>query len=703
LSVMSPGSPWRLGAVAGRLLLPLTVARVSGLALCLTLGLSLGACSSNSNRGVTGNVGVGTGVSLSTPGSVTQIQVATTLLVTASVTADVNNAGVVFTLTGAGTLTDVTPTQVTYNAPATATGAVDAIITATSVVNSDSYASVTLVVLGTPVMNVAQLFPANVNVAYGAEVSVAGGEANYTWTVATGSTLPPGISLTGSSTSITSITGTPTTEGSFTFTLQVTDALSRVTTQTLTLQVLPQDTCLLTGTFTFMVSGFRGGGPMTHTGSITIDDVGNITGEQDYKDGHRVTTREAITSGTCVNRETNSGQITLNAASGPLNYNFSVTPPDAQKSINAGRLQLIGSGADSASGELHRLDATAITGAPPTGNFAFGLVTVANQEPGSLHYGSAGRFTTDAAGTLSAGLVDSNGSPALSAATLSGALTAPDSQGRGTATLVAGGETTSLVYYLINAGRMYLMDIGATAGTPRSSGYMTSQVGNLAGGSFDNGALASSTAAILSLWGAQGITEPITVMTMGRLFDGNAAAGTIDAVLDYSDHLTDSAGIGYSAQSYAVASSGRGTLSLTYAGATRSFVFYLDGIADGYVIEPASPAGSTGLLEAQYTPTSGAYSDTLQGLFVGGTQFAQVPGPIVLVPSTELSFGTLSATYSSGQFAIDSTNGRGFGSLTLSGVTASPAALYQVSPTKFEIMTFGSIQVDGTLLWMIQN
>ena len=132
-------------------------------------------------------------------------------------------------------------------------------------------------------------------------------------------------------------------------------------------------------------------------------------------------------------------------------------------------------------------------------------------------------------------------------------------------------------------------------------------------------------------------------------------------------------------------------------------MFYLDGIADGYVIEPASPAGSTGLLEAQYTPTSGAYSDTLQGLFVGGTQFAQVPGPIVLVPSTELSFGTLSATYSSGQFAIDSTNGRGFGSLTLSGVTASPAALYQVSPTKFEIMTFGSIQVDGTLLWMIQN
>jgi hypothetical protein len=676
-------------------LLPLTAA--------LVVATALSACSSNSNRGVTGNVGVGTGVALSTPGSVTQIQVATTLAVSASVTADVNNAGVVFTLVGAGTLSDVTPTSVTYNAPASATGAVDATITATSVVNTASSASVTLVVLGTPVMNPAQLFPANVNVAYGASISVSGGEANYTWVVATGSTLPPGITLTGSSTAITSITGTPTTEGTFTFTVQATDALSRVTSQKLTLQVLPQDTCLLTGSFTFMVSGFRGGGPMTHTASITIDTVGNITGEQDYKDGHRVTTHEAITSGTCVNRETNSGQITLNAASGPLLYNFSVTPPDAQGSINAGRLQLIGSGADSASGELHRLDATAISAAPPIGNFAFGLVSMANQEPDTLHYGIAGRFTTDATGTISAGLEDSNGSPALSDATLSGALTAPDTQGRGTATLVAGGESTSLVYYLISADKMYLMDIGATVGTPRSSGFMSAQVGNVAGGSFDNGALASATASIMSLFGASGTLEPKNVVTMGRLYNGNAAAGTLDAVLDYSDHDTDSADVGYSAQSYTVASSGRGTLSLTDAGVSRDFVFYLDGIADGYVLEAGSPAGSTGLLEAQYTPTSGAYSDTLPGLFVGGTQFAQVPGPIVLIPSVELSFGTLSSTYSSGQFAVSTANGRGFGSISLSGVANAAAALYQVSATKYEIMTFGSIQADGTILWMIQN
>ncbi len=697
MTVIRPGSPWRPGAVALSMLLPITVA------------LALSACSSNSNRGVTGNVGVGTGVALSTPGSITQIQTATSIQVSASVTADVNNAGVIWTMSGdavalGATLTGITSTSVIFNAPASAVGAVDATITAISVANSATFASVTLVVLGTPQMTLTQLFPANVNVPYGAAISVAGGEANFTWVLATGSAaLPPGITLNGSATAITSISGTPTTTGKYTFTLQATDALGRIATQTLTMVVRPQDSCLLTGSFAFMVSGFRGGGPMTHAGTITVDDAGNISGEQDYKDAHRVTAHETMTPGTCVNRQTNSGQITLNAASGPLNYNFSVTPPDALGNLNSARMQLIGSGADSASGEMTRVDKATITAVPPTGNFAFGLTTMAHQEPDTLHYGSAGRFTTSSTGVISAGLTDSNGSPALSSAPLTGTLSAPDSDGRGTATLVSGSQTASLVYYLINAGRMYLMDIDPTLGTPCSSGYLTTQVGNTAGNSFDNGALAAPAASILSLWGKAGTLEPVSVMTMGRLFNGSATAGTLDAALDTSDHDTDLADIGYSAQSYAVASSGRGTLSLSTGGATRSFVFYLDRIADGYVLEIGSPAASAGVLEAQYTPAGGVYLDTLPGQFVGGTQFAQTPGPIVLIPSIGLNFGVLSSTYSSGQFGVDGSIGRGFGTLTQSGIASTPAVLYEVSPNKIDVMAFGTIQVDGTIIWLIQN
>ncbi len=698
MTVIRAGIPWRLGAVGRILLLPLTVA------------LTLVACSNNSNRGVTGNVGVGTGVALSTPGSVTELQVATTIVVTASVTADVNNAGVTFSMTGSAialgaTLTDITATTATFVAPNSATGAVDATITAVSVVNPISVASVTLIVLGTPVMNPAQLFPANVNVPYSASITVAGGEPDFTWELTAASKpVPPGLLLNGSTSGIDAITGTPTTAGTYTFTVQATDALGRVVTQDVTMVVLPEETCLLVGHFAYLFSGFRGGGPATDAGSITIDASGYITGEHDVKDGHRTVTDEHLTANSvCTNISTNAGQLTVQGASGALTYTFAVTPPDSTGKINSARLQLTGSGADSGSGQLTRVDDTAITAAPPTGNFAYGLLTVANQEPKTVHTGSAGRFTTDAAGTISAGLTDSNATPALTDAALAGALSAPNTNGRGTATFTAGSHTSTLVYYIINAGKMYLEDMDATVGSPRSTGFLTAQTGNVAGGTFDSGALASPS--ILSVFGAFGSgTDPITVMSLARLYNGDAANGTLDAVLDTSDQDVDLAGVLYAAQKYTVAESGRGTLTLSASGnGTRNFVFYLDGLADGYVVETGSGSGNAGLLEAQYTPTGGVYPDTLPGLFVGGTQYAQAPGPIILASQFSLSYGELSSNYTSGQFGVDPTSGRGFGSLTESGIAATDAALYIVSPTKIDVMSFGTFRVDGSILWLIGN
>jgi hypothetical protein len=628
------------------------------------------------------------------------------------VTADVNNAGVSWQMTGGAkalgaTLSDQTSTSVTFNAPASITGAADATITATSVVNPATAAAVTLIVLGKPQMNPVQLFPGNVNVPYAAPITVAGGLADFTWTQPSG-TLPPGIILNGSTSSITAISGTPTTAGSYTFTVQATDANSIVTSQTISMNILPQDTCLLFGRFAYLFSGYRGGGPATDAGSITVDASGNITGEHDYKDGHRTTGDETLTSGTCINRQTNSGQITLNAPSGSLLYNFSVTPPDSSGNINSARLQLVGSGSDSGSGQMARLDPTAITAAPPTGNFAYGLITLANQEPYTVHSGSAGRFTTDITGTISAGLTDSNASPALSAATLTGSLSAPDANGRGTVNFSAGGTSTTLVYYMVNAARMYLEDMNPTVATPRSTGFLTPQVGDVADGAFDNGALANSPA-ILSLWGAVGSDEPISVVTLGRLSSGDATASTVSALLDTSDQDTDTADVIYTGQPYTVASSGRGTLSITGPASlispaiNRNFVFYLDGVADGYVVEQGSSSGNAGLLEAQYTPPGGTYPDTLLGFFVAGTQFAQTPGPISLVPSYTLSFGTLSGTYSSGQFDVDTATGRGFGTITQTGVETQSAALYLVTPNKMDVMTFGTITTDGAISWLIAN
>jgi hypothetical protein len=677
-------------------------ARAVGALLCLaSLGaLGLSACSTNTNRPPTGSVGVASGVAINTAGDLTEIQVATTLAVTATVNNDVNNEGVTWALQGPGSLSAITTTTVTYNAPTTATGQVSATITATAISNSASVGAVTLAVDGTPVPNPITLFPGNVNVPYSASISVSGGESAFTWILLSG-TLPPGITLAGSSTAVDVLTGTPTTTGTYSFAVQATDALSRTVSQTLTMLVNPQASCLLQGNYSFEVEGFRGGGPMTHAGSITINNTGAILGEQDYKDGQRTTVGETLTSGTCTNRETNSGVLTFNAPSGQLVYNFSATPPNASGIITGARLQLISSGADSAAGELALVQTSTITAAPPSGNFAFGLLGVANQEPNTVHFGGAGRFSSDGSGNLSAGFMDSNGTPVLDDAALSGTISAPDTFGRGTATFVAGSLNARFVYYMLSASKMYLMNIDPAVGSPRWSGYLTAQIGDVADGSFDNNAFTAP--AIVSLYGKLGSSEPITVMSLGRIADGNATAGTVDAVLDIAENVSDLPANVYTAQPYSIAANGRGTLALTLGGVTRNFAMYLDGSADGYIVEQNSTAGNAGLLEAQYIPSSGAYPASLPNYFVGDTQFPQSPGPISLTALASFNDGSLASTYTNATFAIDSTTGRGLGTLTASGVGTTPASIYLVSPTKMEMLSFGTRAVDATITWFVQQ
>jgi len=701
----------------------------AAMSLLLAAVLNLAGCS-NSNRGVTGSVGVGIGVALATSDDVTQLLVGESLVITASVTNDNTGEGVVWTLSEealpvpagtaytAGELIDATPTSVVFVAPTTSfAGETSATITGTSKVNSLYYSSVTIVTLGTMFFNPTTLFPANENVAYSTSLTVSGGTAPFTWVLASGSAaLPAGLILEGSTTGLDSISGVPTVTGTFPVTVQVTDDTAAVVTQTFTITINPQETCVLTpGSYTLLAQGFRGGGGMTHVATITLDAAGNITGEQDYKDGHRTTVGEQLTStSNCINRETNSGQITLESATGAFLYNVSVTPPDVNNLSQSARIQLIGSGSDSAGGLLQRVDTTAITASPPTGNFAFGLLGVQKQEPVTVHFASAGRFSTDTSGAMTAGLIDSNNTPVLSQAALGGTLSAPDANGRGTANFVIGGTSSAYVYYIINASKMYLMNVDPYVSggiNPRSSGYMTPQVGNVGGTSFDNTAFTSP--AVLSLWGAISGSEPITDQTLG-LLSGSApvagtGTGTINGLLDITDRIVEYVQQAFPAQPFTVDANGRGTMTLVNGNASYSLVFYLDGASDGYLVSQNTGTsitngdGAGGLLEAQYIPPSTGFPTTFNGYYVGGTQFAMAPGPITLNPLASLDFGTLSSNFTNGLFYINQTTGVGLGTLTQSGIGEQPASLYIVSPTKFEILRFSTRAVDGNIDWLVQN
>jgi type II secretory pathway pseudopilin PulG len=69
------------------------------------------------------------------------------------------------------------------------------------------------------------------SIAYSAALSATGGTGSYTWAVISGS-LPPGLSLTGST-----ISGTPTTAGTYAFTLQITDGAGRQDTESLSITI----------------------------------------------------------------------------------------------------------------------------------------------------------------------------------------------------------------------------------------------------------------------------------------------------------------------------------------------------------------------------------------------------------------------------------------------------------------------------------
>ncbi len=683
--------------------------RYARMPLLMATILAVAACSNNSNRTITAQVGVDTGVALTTAGSATSLLTGQTLALGATVENASNGQGVTWTLTGAGSLTSETGTSATYVAPTgTGTeivnGSTTALITATSVANPAQLASVALIVLGTPLIDPTTLFPANVNVAYQSPVSASGGDAPFTWVVLSGA-LPPGLALNGSTTSATYIEGTPTTAGTYTFTLQATDTLSRVASVPLTMIVNTETACVLQGNYTLMFTGFRGNGEATHVASIQISSTGVITGEQDYKDPNRTTTAETLTSGTCVNRETNTGVLTLNAPSGDLVYNFAATLPGTDQKIHSAGLQLIHSGSDSGSGQLELQDFSGVVaGAPVSGEYAFGLLGVT---PTKLHYGMAGRFTSTA-GAISAGLVDSNAPSPMTETPAAGTLTPPDANGRGTLTLLAGGQTTTFAYYNVNPGKMFMIDIDATSagGTTRLAGQMTAQVGNAGAAAFNNSAMA--TPSIMSLFGASGNNEPVAVMALGRLSAANPTAGTLDLLLDTSNLTVDVQAQPFLGQSYAVATNGRGTLSIADT-TTRSFAFYLDGASSGYIVEHTSTAGSAGFLEAQsqgpyeYANSSGPFPATLANSFVSYTAYPQAPGPITLNALLYLNFDALSSNFVNGSFAIDPTIGRGLGTVTESGVGTLPSALYIVSPTRMEMLRFGTKGIDGTIETMIQD
>jgi hypothetical protein len=240
-----------------------------------------------------------------------------------------------------------------------------------------------------------------VNVPYvGVQFAASGGTSPYTFSLASGSTLPPGLTLSSGN-----LTGTPTTVGTYTFGVTVTDSTTPTPasiTQNFTLVVSPvQNLSLLSGNYAFTFSGNNSAGYVAAAGTFTADGNGNITGgEADYNSLPGPPTNITSLKGTYTLGQDGRGTFTFTNVAGSPTYAFAIDASGTGATPgNHGRFVEFDTTGTRGSGrlEMQRVTTCTVTSTTATyiGNFAFGgsgfQSSAGGNQAGSLAF--AGVFT----------------------------------------------------------------------------------------------------------------------------------------------------------------------------------------------------------------------------------------------------------------------------------------------------------------------
>jgi hypothetical protein len=180
-------------------------------------------------------------------------------------------------------LSSSTTNSVQITGKPTAAGSFTFTITVTDSAGFSSSEQFTLVVSSIGITTTSPLPPATVNAAYSVTFAATGGVTPLTWSVASGSTLPPGLTL-NSATGV--LSGKPTQAGTFTFGITVTDSANPAASATVTFTLVvsgAQNLAGLKGSYAFTFSGYNNTGFVTFAGTFTADGNGAITaGEEDF-------------------------------------------------------------------------------------------------------------------------------------------------------------------------------------------------------------------------------------------------------------------------------------------------------------------------------------------------------------------------------------------------------------------------------------
>ena len=375
-----------------------------------------------------------------TPAGLIFVDVGRTRQMVVTLSSDPGQQGVTWSLSGPGSLSNITTTSATYIGSMTA--ADTATISATAVANITEIATASLYMVPLPTITTTTLPGGTVGTIYAGTVTAINGAAPFNWSVSAGS-LPPGVTFAQSSLNSIVFGGSPTCPGgaatcgsqTYNFTMQLNDVTSAITKQAFSVVVAGTSSsatgnsailkslagggvnnALLQGDYAFRFGGFNPQGMTASAGSLSADGNGNIVGGLVDRTGGAGGPQHGLAlTGTYSVGANNLGAMTLNFADGTNStYAMAVSADGSARFIEFDASPTAGT---NGSGDMKKQDATSLASLKLAGNYVFQLAGVDAQ---GARMAAAGAFNVNDAGAMSAGVADVNDAGTVANAPVSG-------------------------------------------------------------------------------------------------------------------------------------------------------------------------------------------------------------------------------------------------------------------------------------------